>query len=213
MGIKERREREKQYIHTTIMKIVNQIVSDEGWSGVTIRKIADEIEYSPPIIYEHFESKEALLLELTKEAYSKLLKQFQKVVKDVENPLEALNKIVDAHYDFCIANKGYAKAIFGLDGIPVGHHVDIPEWHEINQLIKEKIAQAIHIDLSDPRVLESFLQIRFLTGGTIAAAVAQLHLEKKESPFDDHQYMKTLMQHALTKLVVPLSQPQQPHPV
>lgn len=200
MGIKERREREKQYIRGTIMKIVNRILSDEGWANVTIRKIADEIEYSPPIIYEHFDSKEAILGELIREAYSKLLKQFQKVTKDVEDPLTCLYHMADANYDFCIANSGYAKAIYGLDGIPAGHHIDIEEWREITVMVKEKVAQVLKIeDPSDPRVMETYLQIRFLTSGAIVAAVGVLHVDKKEAPFNDHNYMKSMMRNGLSK--------------
>jgi AcrR family transcriptional regulator len=47
MGIKERREREKKEIKDLILKTVYRLVNDEGWEGVTIRKVADIIEYSP----------------------------------------------------------------------------------------------------------------------------------------------------------------------
>ena len=204
MGIKERREREKQYIHATIMKIVNRILSDEGWNSVTIRKIADEIEYSPPIIYEHFDSKEALLSELTGEAYAKLLKQFQKVIKDVEDPFICLNNIVDAYYDFCIGNSGYAKAIFGLDGVPARRQIDGEEWREVAALFKEKVAQAMKIsDLLDPRVTETYHQLNFLVSGATAAAVSLLHVDQKEAPFNDHNAIKTMIRNAIAKLVVP----------
>jgi len=209
MGIKERREREKQYIHGTIMKIVNRILADEGWNSVTIRKIADEIEYSPPIIYEHFDSKEAILAELVKEAYSKLLKQFQKVIKDVDDPLVCLNNLIDSYYDFCIANNGYAKAIFSLDGIPAGYHIDIEEWREITVLMKEKVAQALKItDTSDAKVVETYLQIRFLTAGAIIETLALLKVEKKEAPFNDHNYMKAIMRSALEKFFTSVKEQQ-----
>ncbi|MEC7838734.1 MAG: TetR/AcrR family transcriptional regulator [Chlamydiota bacterium] len=194
MGIKERREREKQYVRTMIMKIVNQIVSEEGWGGVTIRKIAEEIEYSPPIIYEHFDSKEALLYELTKEAYGKLVKSFKSKYSDLTDPRETIHKLCENAYDFSIANKGYAKAIFGLDGVPCRVHLDIPEWQELNTLLTEKVAEHIHCsDLNDPKVFEAVNYMRWLVRGAISSAVSRIHLENKDKPFDDHDRMKKMI--------------------
>jgi len=194
VGIKERREREKQYVRTMIMKIVNQIVSEEGWGGVTIRKIAEEIEYSPPIIYEHFDSKEALLYELTKEAFGKLLKSFKNKYKDISDPKEAIHKVSQNYYDFCIANKGYAKAIFGLDGVPCGVHLDIPEWQELMDLLTEKVAAHINCsDLKDPKVFDALNYMRWIVRGAISSAVSRIHLEDKDKPYDDHDKMKKMI--------------------
>lgn len=202
MGIKERREREKQYVRTMIMKIVNQLVSEEGWSGVTIRKIAEEIEYSPPIIYEHFESKEAILLELTREAFSKMLKLFDKGVKDAKSPLDALHIMVRINYDFCIQHKGYAKAIFGLDGVPSGVYLDLEEWNEITAMFKKNLMEAAGFsDSQDNRIMDGFMQLRWVTRGGISSAVVRLQNEGKEYPFNDHEKMKSILCEAIDFIV------------
>lgn len=201
MGIKERREREKQYVKTMIMKVVNQIVSDEGWGGVTIRKIAEEIEYSPPIIYEHFDSKEALLFELTKEAFEKLLKMVIKETKDVTDPTEALHKTACCYYDFSIANKGYAKALFGLDGVPCGVHLDIPVWHELLAHTRNLVAKLLGADNpDDPEIEDTVHYVRWLTRGAISAAVVRIHMEEKDPPFNDHDRTKKMICHSLNAL-------------
>ena len=68
MGIKERRDRERQEIKQAILTAAREIAAVEGWQSVTIRKVAERIEYSPPTIYEHFANKEAILLELRPKA-------------------------------------------------------------------------------------------------------------------------------------------------
>ncbi|MCB1112706.1 MAG: TetR/AcrR family transcriptional regulator [Chlamydiales bacterium] len=143
MGIKERREREKSYVKTTIMNIVRNIVATQGWSGVTIRKIAEEIEYSPPIIYEHFESKEAILTELKREGYSKLLKIYEKIFKSETDPVEAMISIGIEAYDFAIVQLGYSKALLGLDGIPATDDSTIQEWNDMTALLGEVVSKAI----------------------------------------------------------------------
>lgn len=205
MGIKERREREKHYVRSMIMKIVNQIVSEEGWGGVTIRKIADEIEYSPPIIYEHFDSKDAILFELTKEAMEKLLKAVTKELESIQDSHEAICQITRTYYDFCIANRGYAKAILGLDGIPCGVHLEIEAWKKLIDLTKGHLAKVLVFnDREDPKLEESLHYYRWLTRGAISAAVIRVHMEEKDPPFNDHEQIKKMMVNSVEALITGL---------
>ncbi len=64
MGIKERRDRERQELGQAILAAAREIAAGEGWQAVTIRRVAERIEYSPPTIDEHFASKEAILADL-----------------------------------------------------------------------------------------------------------------------------------------------------
>ena len=72
MGITERRQRQKEEVRISILKAAWHLVESEGWQAVSIRKIADAIEYSIPVIYDHFENKEAIFLEFTKRGFQLL---------------------------------------------------------------------------------------------------------------------------------------------
>lgn len=72
MGIAERKLRHKEGIRIGILEAAWQLVITDGWQSLSIRKIADAIEYSIPVIYNHFENKEAILLEFTREGFEKL---------------------------------------------------------------------------------------------------------------------------------------------
>ena len=61
MGTLERKQRLKEEVRTRILEASWQIVKDEGWHALSMRKIADAIEYTAPIIYGYFENKEAIL--------------------------------------------------------------------------------------------------------------------------------------------------------
>jgi AcrR family transcriptional regulator len=69
MGIAERKIRQKEDVRASILKAAWQLVENEGWQAVSIRKIAEAIEYSVPVIYDHFQNKDAILLEFTKEGF------------------------------------------------------------------------------------------------------------------------------------------------
>ena len=64
MGVRERRDREREEIRTRILDAARELFATEGYEAVTMRRIADRIEYSATAIYFHFRDKEALLQEL-----------------------------------------------------------------------------------------------------------------------------------------------------
>ena len=63
MGIAERKQRQKEEVRSSILNAAWRLVESDGWQSLTMRKIADAIEYSAPVIYDHFANKEAILLE------------------------------------------------------------------------------------------------------------------------------------------------------
>jgi AcrR family transcriptional regulator len=73
MGITERKEREKAEMRETILNAAREIVSRSGVDGISIRKIAGMIEYSPAIIYHYFKNKEEIVEILIEENYRKIL--------------------------------------------------------------------------------------------------------------------------------------------
>src|SRR5687767_10166990 len=81
MGITERKIRQKEEVRSSILKAAWQLVLDEGWQALSIRKIAEAIEYSAPVIYDHFANKEAILLELTKQGFQLLNNEMVKAKK------------------------------------------------------------------------------------------------------------------------------------
>ena len=80
MGVKERRERIKQATREGILQGARQIAQEEGWGALTIRKVADYIEYSPSIVYEYFDSKDEILRALMQQGFQTLA-----VAMDVPN--------------------------------------------------------------------------------------------------------------------------------
>ena len=77
MGITERREREREEIRTRILDAARELFDSEGYEHVTMRRIADAIEYSPTTIYNHFEDKDDLVRALCEEDFSRLLQIFR----------------------------------------------------------------------------------------------------------------------------------------
>jgi AcrR family transcriptional regulator len=139
MGIAERRLRQKEEVRSKILDTAWQMVKDEGWQSLSIRKIADAIEYSVPVIYDHFESKEAILFEFARDAFRLLSKKIRQAKEKSDDPAEQLRAIANAYWNFALKNSHYYQLMFGL-GMP-GCEIAkcFPERSEFRKLVVEPI--------------------------------------------------------------------------
>src|SRR5919106_2542020 len=73
LGVKERQEREREAVSRSILDAARELFVAEGYQNVSIRKIADRIEYSPAAIYSYFPSKDDIFFTLAEEGFHLLL--------------------------------------------------------------------------------------------------------------------------------------------
>ena len=114
MSITERRIREKEAMRFNILSTAWQIVKDEGWQSLSIRKIADAIQYSVPVIYDYFENKEAILIEFGKQGFELVIEKLTKAKAKSTDPSEQLKAIADAYWKFAFKNKEYYQLMWGM---------------------------------------------------------------------------------------------------
>src|SRR5689334_23243881 len=143
MGITERRIREKEKVRTAILTTAWQMVKDEGWQSLSIRKIADAIEYSVPVVYDHFENKEAILLEFGKQGFELLTKKMQQAKGKSDDPRLQLKAIADAYWSFAMKNPEYYQLMFGLGIACCEAEKCIPERSVFRNLVQEPIEKIL----------------------------------------------------------------------
>jgi AcrR family transcriptional regulator len=143
MGIPERRLRQKEEIKANILSTAWQIVKEDGWEAVSIRKIADAIEYSVPVIYDHFENKEAILWEFAREGFQRLSKKIQQAREKSEDPEEQLKAIADAYWSFAFKNREYYQLMFGMGMAGCEIEKCFPERAGFRRLVMEPITAII----------------------------------------------------------------------
>ncbi len=143
MGISERKQRQLEEVRTTILEQSWQIVEEEGWEALSIRKIADAIEYSTPVVYKHFESKDAILEAFSREGYARLAGDLATAKASRTSPAEQLAAISEAYWQFAQTHPKYYQIMYGL-GIPTCQMVrDIPEIRQVSELLHTTIYAAI----------------------------------------------------------------------
>jgi AcrR family transcriptional regulator len=114
MASKDRILRLKEETRVNILDASLQIVKEEGWQALSMRKIADVIEYTAPIIYEYFSNKEAIILELTRQGYLILSRDLQEAKNKHRLPAKQLEAMWLAYWNFAFANKELYQAMFGV---------------------------------------------------------------------------------------------------
>lgn len=111
MGVKERREREKSETRDKILDAARELFVTEGFEGVSMRKVAEKIEYSPTAIYVHFADKQELFRELCHQDYARLAEVFQSSVMSTD-PVERLKQIGAIYLDFGTRYPNHYKFMF-----------------------------------------------------------------------------------------------------
>jgi AcrR family transcriptional regulator len=117
MGIKERRQREIDEVKASILEATRKLAITQGWPKVSIRKIGKEIEFTPPVIYEHYKSKEAILIELEEIGFRQLRYALEEAREKSQTPETQLIDMTAAYYDWAFAQAELYQVMFNLEGI------------------------------------------------------------------------------------------------
>ncbi|RUT72374.1 TetR/AcrR family transcriptional regulator [Flavobacterium cupreum] len=114
MASKDRILRQKEETRSNILDAAYAIVKEEGWQGLSMRKIADKIEYTAPIIYEYFSNKDAILRELTGKGFMKLGRELESAKAKFEKPEEQIEAMWMAYWDFAFTDTEMYQVMFGV---------------------------------------------------------------------------------------------------
>jgi AcrR family transcriptional regulator len=118
MGVKERHERERQAVRTAILGAARELFLTEGFRNVSMRKIAERIEYSPAAIYSYFSSKDDIFFTLAEEGFHLLCDRGNEVFAAATDPLDALRRGLWAFYEFSKAHPEYFELMFLDRSVP-----------------------------------------------------------------------------------------------
>ena len=116
MGIVERRQRLRKQVRTDILKTARDIAREEGWQAVSIRKIAEVIEYSPPILYEYFDNKDKLLETIRNEGFSHLHNELTRLKTLYRSPEKLLLEFAQVQWKFAIEQPEVFQVMFNIEG-------------------------------------------------------------------------------------------------
>ena len=118
MGTKERQQRERDRLRDAILTAARELFVAEGYRNVSMRKIAERIEYSPAAIYSYFPSKDDIFFALAEEGFRKMAVHIGGAVEPIAAPLERLRRGLWAFYEFSKSDPEYFELMFLDRSVP-----------------------------------------------------------------------------------------------
>ncbi|WP_207512344.1 TetR/AcrR family transcriptional regulator [Longitalea luteola] len=150
MGIAERKEKQKQDLRKAILDASMKLFVEQGYENVSIRKIADLIEYSPTTVYLYFKDKNEILFNLHEIGFQKMA-EYTADVFTIKNPLVRLHKMGEYYLKFGLENPEFYDLMFILQApMEALQTFDNCEWKSGDQALgklKETIQECMDKNL------------------------------------------------------------------
>ncbi len=114
MTVTDRKSRERAEREDRIVAAARAIAESEGWEAVTIRRLANEIEYSQPVLYSHFASRDAIVAAVAVEGFKELAAALRAAADAADGQGDALMRVARGYFAFALSRPALYDAMFIL---------------------------------------------------------------------------------------------------
>jgi AcrR family transcriptional regulator len=151
MGIRERQDRERQAVRQAILDAARDLFVSEGYRNVSIRKVAERIEYSPAAIYSYFPSKDDIFFALAEEGFERLDAKIRSAGGNVD-PLEEVRATWWAYYEFSKEQREFFELMFVDRSVPqiTEHWEGLARVHAMLDIATARIQRCIDTRIFAP---------------------------------------------------------------
>jgi len=194
MGTLERRDRERLETRAKIMGAARGLFGREGYEAVSMRRIAEAIEYSPTAIYFHFRDKQDLLHQICQADFVALAEGVGELQK-VTDPVERIRRMGHAYIRFGVSHPNHYRLMFMTpvnlpkelaDADPNRGDVDRDSYALLKQSCQEAIEQGrIRLDYQDADLVAQMFW-------SAVHGVTSLHIVKSDNPWIDWKGVEKL---------------------
>ncbi|TXI06708.1 MAG: TetR/AcrR family transcriptional regulator [Rhizobium sp.] len=110
----DRKSRERAEREDRIVEAARAIAESEGWDAVTIRRLAKEIEYSQPVLYSHFENRDAIVAAVAVEGFRDLATVLTAAADGANGRRDALTNVAMSYFAFALSRPALYDSMFIL---------------------------------------------------------------------------------------------------
>jgi len=175
MASKDRILRLKEETRINILDASLGIVKEEGWQALSMRKIADKIEYTAPIIYEYFANKEAILMELTRKGFLILTRDMKSAKEKHRLPAKQIEAMWLAYWNFAFTQKELYQVMFGVDVNCCEMAQIMPEAEEPFNIVTEVIQEI----MASQNPSEDDICIKYYTYWSVIHGLISINLTRR----------------------------------
>src|SRR4249919_366100 len=178
MGIKERQERDREAVRRAILDAARDLFVTEGYQNVSIRKIAERIEYSPAAIYGYFPCKDDIFFALAEEGFRLLGDPDDAGAAERLQPLAPLDRLREIFwrvYEFGLEHPQYFSLMFIDRDVPrISREY---ERFAFVRAMKSNLVAQIQACIDEnalPSSVDASIACRMLTMGVLGVAAMRL---------------------------------------
>ncbi len=173
MGTKERRERARGEVRSAILNAARRLFAAEGYEAVSMRRIADAIEYSPTAIYFHFRDKATLIRELVSADFERLAAVFHAEVAAAADPVERLRRAGRVYVRFAVEHPNHYRLMF-MTPAPAPHADDAEPHGDAYGFLLATVTAAIAAGRLRPGVADPQLAAQTIWAAVHGVASLQI---------------------------------------
>jgi AcrR family transcriptional regulator len=112
MGTTERRNRHRASLRREILDAASQLFVEGGYQRVTMRRVAERIDYSPTTIYLYFRNKRELFEAICDETFSQLASKLERLKATPDTPLGRLREGLRTYLEFGTSHPNHYVVTF-----------------------------------------------------------------------------------------------------
>jgi AcrR family transcriptional regulator len=175
--------REKEETRQRIIDAARGLFVEHGYDAVSMRKIADAIEYSPAAVYQHFDDKLDLMRVIVAEDFEKLAGEFSRLAA-VKDPVERIRQIGMSYIRFAVSYPQHFRMMFmnppPVEPLPekMAHRED--PTRNAYAFLKAAVAEAVATGRMRPKYknVELTSQVCWATAHGVAALLVTMRCDE-----------------------------------
>jgi AcrR family transcriptional regulator len=150
------REQARANVRQAILEAARVLVTEEGYAGLSMRRLAHRVGYTPKTIYLYFEDKDDLLSELIEADMARLVEHIESAAREQSNPAQRLDAVALAYVAFGLDNPHAYEVMFMMrhhpltrEAVPLRQHVHGRRFHDtLTRILRDSGRVPPWLDLS-----------------------------------------------------------------
>jgi len=182
---KLRRERDKQRMRERVLNAARELFAVHGYEAVTMRKIAERIEYTTTLIYQHFPDKETLIREIVAHDFQSFAQEFRRCAQ-ITDPIARILAMARVFVDFGVQHPNHYRLMFMSPPSSEVKQANLAAIRsdpaqDVYGFFKAAIEEGMRKGLLRPELDDAELLVQSLWSGM--HGVVSLHIAKGKDPW------------------------------
>ncbi len=176
MTSNDRRAREKAEVQEKILSAARDLFVERGYEAVTMRAIAEAIEYTPGALYAHFKDKADLVRALCGHDFAAFDAHLCQLQASEAHPLAKICRMGQAYIDFAASHPRQYEFMFmtKLPAAPAGAEPQGEPEKSGYHFLVECVGQAIEMGLLRKDLTDKWLGAQLLWAGLHGIAAVSI---------------------------------------